>query len=163
VHGGHYVVATPEPFIVEHGPEGVLHVAPDGQSLVVHTGIFIGAGCGGYALVDEIRLDGTPAVRLAGGAVQYHVLRHTRFSHPDRIDFAGRFVSRRHFVGVLHVRFGASDIGPACSTLWTPVSGWYARRDWHRYPCVHRRHDPAQGCEPTPGSTDNDRRTSRGG
>jgi hypothetical protein len=42
---------TPQPSVlVGHGPKGVLHVASDGEWLVAHTGIVIGApNCADFA------------------------------------------------------------------------------------------------------------------
>lgn len=163
VHGGHYLVSTTQPFLEGRRPEGVIHVARDGHSLVVHSGIEVSAMCGGAGYGDEIRIDGTPIVEVgATGVVSYHVTRMTP-DGDDVIDLEGRFVTRRRFEGVLHVHFGGSaSAGPPCSTPWIGVTAWYARRSWRRYSCAnHRRRRGDLPCEPTPGTGISDMRKPR--
>jgi hypothetical protein len=162
-HGGHYLVSTTQAWLDGRRPEGVVHVARDGRSLVVHTGIEVLARCGAIGYEDEIRIDGAPAVKLTtANSVSYHVERKTPDSH-DLIDFEGRFVTRRRFEGVLHVHFsGSPTSGPPCATPWIRVTGWYARRNWRRYSCVNqRRHRGDLPCEPTPGTSVTDTRKPR--
>jgi hypothetical protein len=160
VHGGHYVVSTSQPYLDGRRPQGVIHVARDGHSLVVRSGIQVSAMCGGTGDVDEIRIDGIPVVSVSDArVVSYHVTRVTR-EGVDLIDFQGRFVSRRRFDGVLHVNFGGSPTaGPPCPTPWIRVTAWYARRNWRRYSCVnHRRQRGDLACEPTPPGVDDMRK-----